>query len=260
MIDILDDHIDRADQISEKRPNTDIIEEEPQPKKHHNEDISNLPEDFPEENQLDKSVIELLEVIDAYGQPRGIIETTCDPLIGNEWLKGSQITFWLLDLKGKYPHIQGLQDPGLYVHDSFEPNYTGLFVQVINVSQNHWICVSNYKCEPTHLNIYDSMNTSFTQNKIEGIKKILKKMRPGCASITVNVKQVQSQKNSDDCGLFSLAYSQLICNDQDPTQFEFFRQRLRPHFNECIQNNNFTTSPHVEKPTARVNRRILSVF
>ena len=138
-------------------------------------------------------------------------------------------------MKEKYPHIQGLEDPSLYAHKNFDPEYTGLFVQVINVSQNHWICVSNYKCEPTEINIYDSLYQNFTQKKIEGIKQILKCMRPRCETITVNVKRVQSQRNSIDCGLFSLAFSQLICSDQDPTQFKLYSQKLRSHFNECIQ-------------------------
>ena len=57
----------------------------------------------------------------------------------------------------KYPAIGGLQPPSLAQKFAMEPQ-TGEFVQVLNVSGNHWITISTIGCEASTLNEYDNMH------------------------------------------------------------------------------------------------------
>ena len=49
---------------------------------------------------------------------------------------------------------------------------------------------------------------------------------------------VQQQRGSDDCGLFSLAYFINLYNDEDPTDTLYIQDEMRQHFNLCNANEN----------------------
>ena len=49
---------------------------------------------------------------------------------------------------------------------------------------------------------------------------------------------VQQQRGSDDCGLFSLAYFISLYNDEDPTDKLYIQDEMRQHFNLCNANEN----------------------
>jgi polycystin 1L2 len=82
---------------------------------------------------------------------------------------------------------------------------------------------------------------------------------PKSKKITIFIKNVQRQENSFDCGLFSLAFSHLICNNQDPTQYIIENNTLRLHFNECVKKKLIDTFPCVYRPNKKVNNQILSM-
>ena len=60
-------------------------------------------------------------------------------------------------LKRKYPAVGGLQSPSLGEKFAMEPQ-AGEFVQVLNVSNNHWITISTIGCEMLAVNVYDSQH------------------------------------------------------------------------------------------------------
>jgi hypothetical protein len=212
---------------------------------------------------LNDSIIEEVEIMDAgeNAQPRNIQDRTCNVLHGSEWIEGSQINFWLFDLKQKYPSIQGLESPSNYRYN-YNPKFTGFFVQVVHVNGNHWICISNYGCKQEEINIYDSL-TTFTQKTITNIdqvfKQTLQNIFPNSKRIILYIKNVQKQKNAFDCGLFSIAFSQLICNNKDPTQYKINHTTLRSHFNKCVENKVLTTFPQVYKLNKKVDNSILNL-
>jgi polycystin 1L2 len=257
--DELVDHLNLSDNQTspKKRPNISTDDEEIPPKKKHQENINEI---LMEANELDESLVEEIEIFNANKnrQPRKITDKTCPILTGTEWVQGSQICFWLSDLKQKFPSIQGLEHPSNYSDLEYSPDFTGFFVQVLNVNHNHWVCISNYLCEQHQINIYDSLNT-FNQTTITNLKQILKNMMPKSKKITIFIKNVQRQENSFDCGLFSLAFSHLICNNQDPTQYIIENNTLRPHFNERVKKKLIDTFPWVYRPNKKVNNQILSM-
>jgi hypothetical protein len=48
-------------------------------------------------------------------------------------------------------------------------------------------------------------------------QKLFKKLLPQQDSVIIKFMNVQQQRGSDDCGLFSLAYFISLYNDEDPT-------------------------------------------
>ena len=46
-----------------------------------------------------------------------------------------------------------------------------------------------------------------------------------------------TQKGSDDCGLFALAYAIEICQGKNPANLIYNQLLMRSHFNTCIKND-----------------------
>jgi hypothetical protein len=227
--------------------------------KEHFIEFIDLTDDINEEDKLDLSVIIENEIISNEIQPAEFIEESCELLKENEWLLSSHIAFYCLDLKNKFPYIEGLQNPYLFSGDNFLPRYSNShnFIQIVHVNKNHWVCISNYECGLNELSIYDSRST-FNQTNIKDIQSILKRMKPLCQNLVINIKNVQRQSiNSGNCGLFSIAYAQLLCNNKDPTQYKFDEKKFRTHFNQCIINKIITDFPHILIPKENVNKSIL---
>ena len=63
----------------------------------------------------------------------------------------------------------------------------------------------------------------------------------------VQQKNVQKQKGSTDCGLFSLAYMASICNGTDPSYQRFMQKDMRSHFNNCARVGKFEPFPSEER-------------
>ncbi len=164
-----------------------------------------------------------------------------DLLSKNTWLSNLHITFWFQELKENFPSIQGLVNPERFVYKTFNANYNSLFVNILHVNSNHWLCVSNYKCNIHEINIYDSLQV-FRNGLPTKVLNLFNKMQPNLR--TVRIKAVQQQTNGVDCGLFSLAYATSICNNIDPCTIFFNQLKLREHFNHCVSNKHVLMFPY----------------
>ena len=60
-------------------------------------------------------------------------------------------------LKQQHPVVGGLQSTTLAKSFAMEPQ-TGEFVQILNINDNHWIAVSTIGCQPSTINVYDSLH------------------------------------------------------------------------------------------------------
>ena len=76
-------------------------------------------------------------------------------LQSNSWLNDSLINAGMNLLKSAYPHVQGMQECMLSDTLNFEP--LNDFVQILNCTRNHWICISTVGCQPGKVNVFDSM-------------------------------------------------------------------------------------------------------
>jgi hypothetical protein len=151
-----------------------------------------------------------------------------------------QIAFWFQKLKEKFVYMQGLTNPKNFTYDDYSVEYWGEFVNILFINSSHWVCVSNFQCEPNEINIYDSLDSINAKN-ISEIGVDLKKMNRSARK--VNIKAVQQQKNLRDCGLFSLAFAHSICYREDPAEFVYDDSALRAHFNSCAMQDKIHDFP-----------------
>lgn len=140
-------------------------------------------------------------------------------LSSDEWLDDLSVTAVQNMLRQKYPAIGGLQPPSLAQKFAMEPQ-TGKFVQVLNVSGNHWITISTIGCEASTLNVYDSMHGNLPTSAQRLVADLVQCQE--CA-ITVQYIDVQWQSGETDCGLFALAFATSLCSGQDPAATSYIQ-------------------------------------
>ena len=78
-------------------------------------------------------------------------------LSDGNWLTDSVIDAALALLKKAYPYIGGLEPVSLGQTLAFTIQKEE-FVQVLNVSGNHWITTSSIGCKPGNVNVFDSIH------------------------------------------------------------------------------------------------------
>ena len=106
-------------------------------------------------------------------------------------------------IKRQYKDTDGLQDTVWRRFATFD----GKFVQVLHVNNNHWICVAGNK--NNEVSVYDSMSGNLSKDTVYVIARMVK-----CEDeeLMVKLMPVQHQMNSNNCGLFALAFATDICH------------------------------------------------
>ena len=66
-----------------------------------------------------------------------------------------------------------------------------------------------------------------------------------CSSsrITARVPKTQSQIGSSDCGVFAIAFATDLAFGLNPASHYYEQDKLRPHFIECLKNQQMTLFP-----------------
>ncbi|MGH0142748.1 UNVERIFIED_CONTAM: hypothetical protein FKN15_024370 [Acipenser sinensis] len=115
-------------------------------------------------------------------------------------------------LRRQYPQVGGLYAvTSLTQLTSFSSTAQG-FVQILNVSCNHWVTVSNIGCEEGTLNVFDSLGIN---NKHEFCSQVISLLQYSGKTVWIGWPHVQQQGWSD-CGLFTIANSLRLCMGGDP--------------------------------------------
>ena len=142
-----------------------------------------------------------------------------------------------VSLKKIHPHIGALGQTLAFTIQH------GEFVQILNVSNNHWITISNIGCQSGHINVYDSMGTNCvpprTKEQVAAILFSNKK------KILLKYKQVQVQRGASDCGAFAIAFATALCSGKNPTDIYFIQHKLRFHLKDCLMQRNITGFPQM---------------
>ena len=171
-------------------------------------------------------------------------EADKESLDQGKWLTDNIIDAAQVLLKKIHPHIGGLESVALGQTLAFTVQH-GEFVQILNVSNNHWITISNIGCKSGHINVYDSMGTNCvpprTKEQVAAIlfsnkKKILLKYKQ---------VQVQVQRGASDCGAFAIAFATALCSGKDPTDINFIQHKLRSHLKNCLMQNSIIEFPQM---------------
>jgi len=178
-----------------------------------------------------------------------------------QWLNDDLIIATQNVLKEQFPEVGGLQASSLAQKLAMDPQ-PGEFVQVLNVSQSHWITVSTIGCPAGSVNVYDSLHWKLSSHT----KKVLADlMRTEDKAITVNYTDVQWQSGASDCGLFALAFATSLCTGQDPVTTLYDQAQMRSHLLFCLGGQKIVPFPcktkgRRGKKTQRTNTERIPVF
>ncbi|RNA38240.1 hypothetical protein BpHYR1_049363 [Brachionus plicatilis] len=111
---------------------------------------------------------------------------------------------------------------------------------VANVTNMHWILLTNINPLDAEYKqrleqewfMYDSLNNI---NNCMATSQILKLFYPERNFHKINMVQVEQQEGSNDCGLFAIAYAQLLANGKDPYNYKFDQRLMRVAYNSFIK-------------------------
>ena len=134
-----------------------------------------------------------------------------------EWLSDRHITGALVNQKSTFPGMDGMQDTMLQQNMSWDIP-TNEYVQIFNISNNHWVTTSNIGAAPDTINIYDSLTQKYS---LDDMNLFARFHRTTKDKITFKVMNVQKQYNSYDCGPYALAFATSLLHAQDPTLLSF---------------------------------------
>ena len=127
-------------------------------------------------------------------------------------------------------------------------------MQVVNVSNNHWLAFSTIGCKWSTIKIFDSLH-------IRGLPKRTQKLVAALMQCMLEFVDVQGQRGSNDCGLFALAFVTSVCFGIDPASQIFDQKAMHRHLLDCIEEEEMRPfhSMHGRKPKP-LNTESLKVF
>lgn len=108
---------------------------------------------------------------------------------------------------------------------------TGDFIQILNINNNHWVCVISIGCPPGHVNLMDSLTKPVISKELQELVQAL--LGPNFQGI-FNIP-VQQQMNASDCGVFVIAYATCLVYGQNSCTVIFDIPRMRQHLHRCLR-------------------------
>ena len=157
------------------------------------------------------------------------------------WFFDTEIHAGQILLTEKFPFVDGLCDPA--VKGELVVPAVGEFVQVINAG-SHWVCLSTISLIPGSVKIYDSLFIRTNPIDIDHSCHLL--MHTGNLVTFVNEK-VQKQTNTNDCGLFALAFATDLCHGIDPVSQCYNPQHMRDHYVHCLDSQEMVPFPKTSR-------------
>ena len=144
-------------------------------------------------------------------------------LTGGRWLSSRHMSAVHTLLRKQYPGQNGLQDTLQLSRWAFGSKD---FVQIVHISQNHWVCVSNLLTPEGVVEVYDSLPATCNNTLTRQVTAIVQ-----CSGqqFTVRWINVQLQCGGDDCALFAVAFAEALCAGQDPRVLSFNQSQMRQH-------------------------------
>ena len=111
------------------------------------------------------------------------------------------------------------------------------FIQILHVSNCHWILVSNVNPKDgsgffNSVGIYDSNRMMYVEKALKN--EICSFVKPTCDVYTFDVMNIQTQTNTSDCGLFSIACATELVEGHDPVVCHWDQAKMRPHLMKCL--------------------------
>ena len=92
------------------------------------------------------------------------------------------------------------------------------YIQLLHVGRLHWVCVAGLasgKNDNSECQVYDSLSNGKVSSDLAS--QIAAFSMCKSAEIILEIKSVQQQTNSVDCGLFAIAFATSLAHGEDPT-------------------------------------------
>ena len=141
----------------------------------------------------------------------------------------------------------GLQPPCLGPTCAFDIQKKD-FVQIISNGYDHWLTVSTIGAEDGTVNVYDSLYVSVGSRAKDQIAAIVNTDE---REITLNFIDVQKQRGTCDCGLFSMAFATCLANGCLPERQVFDQNKMRTHLYNCLRKGELTMFPITKQRAPR---------
>jgi len=156
-------------------------------------------------------------------------------------------------LTRQYTSVSGLKDTVLVAASAcdvmLESDITINAVQVVHDNgKQHWLCVTNKHCSAGHLRIYCSLQMTPSVQCLATIANLFRMQSP---SLTVDIMNVVRQRGAVDCGLFAIAYADILARDQHPCNVNLDQLQMRRHLIRCLAAKHITPFPVTKFRTIR---------
>ena len=146
-------------------------------------------------------------------------------------------------LKEQYPQQNGLQDTLVLAElCRFRSSPTD-FIQIVNISHSHWVCVSNVLSSPEVVEVFDSM-PAYSTTSLSLTRQVAAILKTKEKSFDLYHVDVQRQVGGSDCGLFALAFAASLCVRKDSHTERYAQTEMRQHLARCFEEKKITSFPN----------------
>ncbi|CAC5424291.1 Protein mono-ADP-ribosyltransferase PARP15 [Mytilus coruscus] len=156
------------------------------------------------------------------------------------WLEDIEIELAMHLVKNNHPNIDGLQPVTVALAEGYKKP-KGPFIQIINVSGQHWVTLSNIGCPRNNVRVFDSWKRHLQGDTKRAIFAIMDRDSKG--QVFVDLCQFQRQRNDADCGCFAAASMVAIANGMEPSKLIWDTRTLRSHFVQCLNQSQMKPFP-----------------
>ena len=148
-------------------------------------------------------------------------------------------------LKRQHPTVSSFYDtvvvaaltPDLKIDTAFHNNAIQIFHDNVN---KHWFCATNRNCADGHLSVYCSLQMNPSSQCMAAVANLFNIEHQ---SLTLNIMNVVKQRGAIDCGLYAVAYAEILCREQDPCNIVLNQALMRKHVLRCLQERRIKEFP-----------------
>ncbi|PIK60068.1 hypothetical protein BSL78_02973 [Apostichopus japonicus] len=181
----------------------------------------------------------------------GLSEAERLMLLERKWLNDLVINAGQKILK-EASGVGGLQDTLLMQCSGFVAE-SAEFVQVVNLTNSHWIVLSNIGMTGPNVRIFDSKVPKRLSYPLDTVKAAACLLQTKDDQIFLHVMNVTQQKSGSSCGVFALAFAASLCSGQDPTKLHYDEDIIWQGLFENLSNRQMT--PFGIKSTTRTVKK-----
>eukprot|EP00794_Sanderia_malayensis_P004341 gene4341-4918_t len=175
----------------------------------------------------------------------------------NEMLNDKIINVFQRMLAKDIPEASGLQDTVLGQRLHFKPMPSMPFVQIVHDGKLHWVVLTTYGCQEGEILLLDSL---FSGNINQAVKQqICHLMKCQHDIIKVKVAPVQQQKNSFDCGVFSIAFMHSTVVGENISTISYDQVKMRSTLLQSLLRNTVLPFPPAPYKVKRCRPKTIEI-